>query len=178
LLNSGVVEGTIEPTEGRQRPLDHRFDVALFGDVGSDEDRLAAGGRDPGDNFLAGSLTASADDDLRALLGKFDCGGTADPGIATSDEYDSACNPTHEILHAPTRQQGRCRSTPTPESRPRSVRRARWHVSDRRDLGTCRYVGIMLTAARGARRGGSRPWCETAGGVCRSCAPGSPCGRA
>src|SRR3989442_4714218 len=37
---------------------------------------------------------------FRSLLGEFDCGGTADPGVATSDEYDSACNLIHEILHA------------------------------------------------------------------------------
>src|SRR5881628_3111744 len=99
---SGVVEGAIEPPEGRQRPIDHRFDVALLRDVGSDEDRLAAGGLDPRDDFLALSLAASADDDLRALLGEFECGGTADPGVATRDEYDAACNMTREVLHTST----------------------------------------------------------------------------
>src|SRR5215470_10414767 len=87
--------------------------VALIRDVGSDEDRLAAGGLDPRDDFLALSLTASADDDLRALLGELDCGGAADPGVPTSDEYDSACNLTHETLHARTGEQGRCQGTPT-----------------------------------------------------------------
>src|SRR5262249_34958294 len=113
LLDTGVVEGTIEPAEGRQRAFDHRFDVALLRDVGTDEDRLAAGGLDPRAAFLALSLTASADDDLRALLGELDCGGAADPGVPTSDEYDSAYNLTHETLHARTGEQGRCQGTPT-----------------------------------------------------------------
>src|SRR3989442_2359089 len=106
------VEGAIEPPEGRQRPFDHRFDVALLRDVGSDEDRLAAGGLDPRDDFLALSLAASADDDLRALLGEFECGGTADPGVATSDEYDAACNVTREVLHTSTGSKADARAPP------------------------------------------------------------------
>src|SRR6185503_9036975 len=98
LLDPGVVERTIEPAEGRERPLDHRPDVALLRDVGSDEDRLAASRLDARDDFLAFGLTASVDDDLRALLGELDCGGAADPGIASSDEYDSAAQP-REVLH-------------------------------------------------------------------------------
>src|SRR5206468_4514184 len=128
----------IEPTEGRQRPFDHRFDIALLRDVGSDEDRLAAGGFDPSDDFLALSLTASADDDLRPLLGEFDCGSTADPGVATSDEYDSASNLTHAILHA---NQG-ARAVPEhphPNRRPGRCAMPRRHVSDCRHIGACRY---------------------------------------
>src|SRR5438093_10607945 len=123
LLDPVVVERTIEPAEGRQRPFDHRSDVALLRDVGSDEDRLAAGGFDSSDDFLALSLTASADDDLRPLLGEFDCGSTADPGVATSDEYDSASNLTHVILHAQPGSKGGA-GAPPPESSARSVRHA------------------------------------------------------
>jgi hypothetical protein len=48
LLDAGVVEGAIEPAECRQCPVDDRFDIALFRDVGCDEDGFAAqtaGGR-------------------------------------------------------------------------------------------------------------------------------------
>src|SRR5262245_65911641 len=65
--------------------------VALIRDVGSDEDRLPAGCLDPRDDFLALFLTASAADDLRALLGEFDCGGAADPMVPTSDVCYTTC---------------------------------------------------------------------------------------
>src|SRR3989454_5645513 len=93
LLDPGVVERTIEPAEGRQRPFDRRLDVALLRDVGSDEDRLAAGRLDPSDDFLALSLTASADDYLRALLGEFD----SHTGAARSPRCDSRTLPSTAV---------------------------------------------------------------------------------
>src|SRR6185503_14909230 len=72
LLNAGVVEGKIEPAEGRQRLIDHRFDITRFRDVGFDEERITAEGLDLGDDFTAFLFTSSADDDLGSLFGELD----------------------------------------------------------------------------------------------------------
>src|SRR5437016_4353680 len=98
LLDAGVVEGAIEPAEFRQRPLDHRLDIALLRDVGLDEDRLAPRRLDLCDDCTAFLLAASADDDLRALSGKLYCGRTADPGIAAGDQDDPSRKLTHDTL--------------------------------------------------------------------------------
>src|SRR5438552_3790962 len=109
LLDAGVVEGTIEPAESRQRPSDHRLDIALFRDVGLDEDRFAARRFDLGDDGIAFCLAASADDDLCALFGKRDCGRTANPSIAASDQGDFPRKLTHAVLHGLSFPQLSCR---------------------------------------------------------------------
>src|SRR4029434_291705 len=98
LLDAGVVEGKIKPGECRQRLFDHHFDIALFRDVGFDEDRFAAQGFDLGDDVMAFLLAASTNDDLRAVFGKLDCGGATNTGIAASNQCDFSCKFTHKVL--------------------------------------------------------------------------------
>jgi hypothetical protein len=47
---------------------------------------------------MAFLLAASANDDLRALFGKLDCGGAANTGIAASDQCDFSDKLTHSML--------------------------------------------------------------------------------
>jgi hypothetical protein len=87
-----------EPAECRQCPVNHGFDITFFRDVGSNEDRFAAQGVDLGDDVTTFLLTACADDDLRALFGKFDGGGTANPCLTAGDQCDFPCRLTHKML--------------------------------------------------------------------------------
>src|SRR5882724_6001862 len=136
LLDAGVVEGKIEPAETRQRPSDHRLDIALFRDVGLDEDRFAARRFDLGDDGIAFCLAASADDDLRALFGKRDCGRTANPSIAAGDQGDFPRKLTHAVLHRSSFPQLSCRPA-------RAAGRRIWRTA-RRSVGT----GADLSAER------------------------------
>jgi hypothetical protein len=69
-LDAGVVEGHVEPAEGRHGSIDHRRDLGLVGDVASDGERPPPGRVQPLRHSLQRGVVKVGEDDGRARLGE------------------------------------------------------------------------------------------------------------
>ncbi len=87
-FGGGVVHRDIETAKPCDGLVDQGADVILLADVGVDELGLRAERAQLLDERLAGLITPTGDDDLRALLGEGGGGGAPDAGQSTSDQHD------------------------------------------------------------------------------------------
>ena len=87
-FGGGVVHRDIETAKPRDGLVDHSADVILLADVGVDELGLRTERAQFLDERLAGLITPTGNDHLRALLGEGDGGGATDAGQGASDQYD------------------------------------------------------------------------------------------
>jgi hypothetical protein len=85
---SGVVHGDIETPKPRDGLVDHIADAILLANVGVDELGFRAESAQLLNERLAGLITPTGNDHLRALLGKGDGGGAADTCEASRDQSD------------------------------------------------------------------------------------------
>src|SRR6202051_2597177 len=85
-FGGGVVYGDIETAKPRDGLVDHGADVIFLADVGVDELGLRTERAQLLDERLAGLVTPTGNDHLRALLGEGDGGGTPDAGETAGDQ--------------------------------------------------------------------------------------------
>src|SRR6202051_5013141 len=85
-FGGGVVHGDIETAEPRDGLVDHGADIIFLADVGVDELGLRTERAQFLNERVAGLITPSGNDDLRALLGEGDGGGAPDAGESTRDQ--------------------------------------------------------------------------------------------
>src|SRR5580704_3498613 len=84
---SGVVHGDIGTPKPRDGLVDHIADAILLANVGVDELGFRAESAPLLNERLAGLITPTGNDHLRALLGKGDGGGAPDAGQGASDQH-------------------------------------------------------------------------------------------
>src|SRR5882724_344878 len=85
-FGAGIVHRDIETAKPCDGLVDQRADVILLADVGVDELGLRTERAQLRDEGLAGLITPTGYDDLRALPGEGDRGGTADAGQGAGDQ--------------------------------------------------------------------------------------------
>ena len=86
-LQAGIGDQNIQPAERVDELRKHGLHVALFGHVGLQDDRMAAGLLDmPGELFSAFSAVEIVDSDLRARLRQCNRGCGSDPRAPSGDE--------------------------------------------------------------------------------------------
>src|SRR5262249_32702946 len=76
---------------------------AFLGDVGLDEDRVAARCLDLLDDLMAFVLSAASDDHLRRESGKLDCRGTANARVTAGDQSHLSLELVHPLSLSPVR---------------------------------------------------------------------------
>jgi hypothetical protein len=84
-FRASIVDGDIEAAESRDGLVDHGADVILLTDVGVDELGLRTERAQLLSERLAGLITPTGNDHLRALLGEGDSGGATDASESTGD---------------------------------------------------------------------------------------------
>ena len=84
--HAGVVHQHINAAEFLQRHLCQMLAVLVLGNVRGNGDHAAAGLGDFGGHIVQRGLTAGADDDVGAILGKGHGGGSANAGVAAGDD--------------------------------------------------------------------------------------------
>ncbi len=82
------VEGDIETAKFFDSFRDERLNVGGFGDIGLDEEAVAAGGADERDGFVAFDFAAAGDDYLRSVFCEEDGSVASDAGGAAGDQGD------------------------------------------------------------------------------------------
>jgi hypothetical protein len=87
-FGGGVVHGDIETPKPRDGLVNHIADIILLANVGVDELGFRAESAQILDDRLAGLITPTGNDDLRALLGKGDGGGATYACEASRDQND------------------------------------------------------------------------------------------
>src|SRR6202050_3365565 len=85
-FGGGVVHGDIETPKPRDGLVDHTADVVLVAYVGVDELGFRAESAQLLNERLAGLITPTGNDYLRALLGEGDGSGAPDAGQSTGDQ--------------------------------------------------------------------------------------------
>src|ERR1700732_691878 len=87
-IGGGVVHGDIETPKPRDGLVDHIADVTLLANVGVDELGFRAESAQLLNERLAGRITPTGNDHLRALLGEGNGSGAPDAGQSTGDQND------------------------------------------------------------------------------------------
>ena len=87
-FGAGIVHRDIETAKPCDGLVDQSADVILLADVGVDELGLRTERAQLLDERLAGLITPTGNDHLRALLGEGDGGGATDAGQGAGDQYD------------------------------------------------------------------------------------------
>jgi hypothetical protein len=94
-FGASIVHRDIETAKPCDGPVDQSADVILLADVGVDEFGLRTERAQLLNERLAGLITPTGNDHLRALSGKSDGGGAPDAGEATGDQHDRRA---HDLL--------------------------------------------------------------------------------
>src|SRR3954447_6279842 len=93
-LGACGIDGGVDPAKARNGLVDQIAHVVLVAHVGTDERRFGAEAAECGLQRLAFGFPAARRDDVCAILGKGERGGSADPGQSAGDQYDW-------VAHAP-----------------------------------------------------------------------------